>query len=252
MKAMIDRYCNAKHNDKEFIDRSDRDELLKKHTPLVKFIAERFSIRLPSHISVEELISAVTMGLFDAINNFDSSKRIKFKTYASYRIKGAILDELRRLDWVPRSVRRDIHKIEKAVNDAWNKHGREPDDIEISQELGVDSEKYFKMLQRAQGLRLISADEIKSDGANSIYDKLATEKPSQYDEYRKKELKYIIAGNLKKLSKKEQLVVSLYYYDELTLKEIAAVLGLTESRISQIHSKVIISLRSKLKTHYLD
>jgi RNA polymerase sigma factor for flagellar operon FliA len=252
MKAMIDRYRYAKRNEKEFIDRSDRDELIRKHAPLVKFIAERFSIRLPAHISVEELISAGTMGLFDAINNFDSSKGIKFKTYATYRIKGAILDELRRLDWVPRSVRRDIHKFEKAVNDAWNKHGREPDDIEIAQELGVDSKQYFKMLQRAQGLRLISADEIKSDGANSIYDKIATEKPSQFDEYRKKELGYIIAKTLKKLTKKEQLVISLYYYDELTLKEIAAVLGLTESRISQIHSKVIISLRSKLKPQYLD
>jgi RNA polymerase sigma factor FliA len=252
MRAMLDRYRDAERNDNEIINNSIREEFILEHAPLVKYIAERFAIRLPSNISVDELISAGTIGLFDAINNFDKSKGIKFKTYATYRIKGAILDELRRLDWVPRSVRRDIQKIEKAATEIWNKTGREPDDYEIAEEMGVDLEKYFKMLQSAQGHRLISVDETKGDGNHTFIDKLVNDNPSPFDEYRKKELKQIIAEALKKLSKKEQLVMSLYYYEEMTLKEIAAVLNLSESRISQIHSKVIISLRSKLKSQYLN
>ena len=249
MKAMLDKY---RDNNRDTLSTYDRDALIREHAPHVKFIAERFAARLPSHIAVEELVSAGTMGLFDALNNFDPNKGVKFKTFATYRIKGAMLDELRRMDWAPRSVRRDVHKIETAVNDAWNKYGREPSDVEIAGEIGVDMDKYFKMLQGAQGMKVLSLDEKNADGVSSNFEKLATDEPSPLDEYQKKELKLAIAGALKTLSKREQMVMSLYYYDELTLKEIAAVLGVTESRVSQIHSKVILSLRFKLKSRHLN
>lgn len=248
MKAMLDRYRDTERNLREPFDLEDRNALIRKHAPHVKYIAERFAVRLPAHISVEELVSAGTMGLFDALNNFDPAKGVKFKTYATYRIKGAMLDELRRMDWVPRSVRRDSNKIEIAINDAWNKYGREPSDAEIAMEMGIDIDSYYKMLQGAQGMKLLSLDDYGVDGVHSNFDRLASDAPSPLEECQRKEIKRALAGALKTLSEREQMVMSLYYNDELTLKEIADVLGVTESRVSQIHSKIILSLRSKLKT----
>lgn len=248
MKAMLDRYRDTGRSSRESYDLANRDALIRKHAPHVKYIAERFAVRLPAHISVEELISAGTMGLFDALNNFDPAKGVKFKTYATYRIKGAMLDELRRMDWVPRSVRRDTNKIESAINDAWNRYGREPSDAEVAMEMGIDIDSYYKMLQGAQGMRLLSLDDGGTEGTHSSLERLASDTPSPLEEYQKKEIKRALADALKTLSKREQMVMSLYYYDELTLKEIAEVLGVTESRVSQIHSKIILSLRSKLKS----
>lgn len=252
MKAMVERYRSAEQSGRGFIDLGDRDALIRKHAPHVKYIAERFAVRLPSNISVEELVSAGTMGLFDALNNYDPNKGVKFKTYATYRIKGAMLDDLRRMDWAPRSVRRNVHRIETALNDAWNRYGREPSDTEIAREMGVDLNKYFKMLQDAQGATLLSLNDKGEEGAQSNLDRMATDNPSPFEEFQKKELKHALAAVLRTLSKREQMVMSLYYYDELMLKEIAAVLGVTESRVSQIHSKVILSLRSKLKNRKLN
>jgi RNA polymerase sigma factor for flagellar operon FliA len=247
MKAMINRYREANLDTRASIDDAAREVIICEHASQVRYIAERIALRLPPHISKEELISAGTMGLIDALNDYDFSKGTKFKTYASYRIKGAMLDELRRLDWVPRSVRRDIKRIEKAVAALWNKLGRQPRDVEIAAELGINIQHYYKMLQKTNGINLISLDDRKSDEAGSLLNSFVAETPSPFESLKKKELKKTLANVLEKLSKKEQLVMSLYYYDELTLKEIAEILGLTESRISQIHSKAIISLRIKLK-----
>jgi RNA polymerase sigma factor FliA len=247
MKAMINQYRGASPAVRSPSDDITREKIITENASLVRFIAERIAIRLPPHISKEELISAGTMGLFDALNDYDLSQGTKFKTYATYRIKGAILDELRRLDWVPRSIRRDIKKIENAVAAGWNNFGREPSDIEIADLMGIDIESYHKMLQKTHGINLVSLDDKKPDGTSTLFNNLVSNTPSPFESLKKKELKQTLANTLKKLSKKEQLVMSLYYYDELTLKEIAEVLGLTESRISQIHSKAIISLRIKLK-----
>ena len=247
MRAMINRYREATQEISVPMEGMTREEVICENASLVRYIAERIAIRLPPHISTEELISAGTMGLFDALKDFDSSQGTKFKTYASYRIKGAILDELRRLDWVPRSIRRDIKKIENAISDAWNVYGREPRDVEIAEQMGIDLDSYHKLLQRTHGVNLISLENRKPDGGNTLLNNLVSKSPSPYESLLKKELKHTLAKALMQLSKKVQIVMSLYYYDELTLKEIAAVLGLTESRISQIHSKAIISLRMKLK-----
>ena len=248
MKAMINKYQEASREPQMTGSERDRETLICKYAPLVKYFAERLAIRLPPHISKEELISAGTLGLFNALDNYDPEKGIKFQTYAAYRVKGAILDELRKLDWVPRSVRRDIQRIETAIAALQTKLGREPNDFEIARELGLDLDRYFKILHRARGVHLVSLDGVRKEASSPVVETLASECPSPLEEVKKKELKQMVSKALATLTQKEQLVMSLYYYEDLTLKEISKVLGLTESRISQIHSKAIISLRVKLNS----
>ena len=246
----INRYLEASQMNFEEDKTRRREELIMTYAPLVKFIAERMAIRMPSHISKDDLTSAGIIGLFDAIDNFDSSRGIKFETYAFYRIKGAILDEMRRLDWIPRSVRKEVQEIEVAITAIRVKLGRDPEDHEIALELGVSLESYFKMIDKAKGINLMSLDESLTGSSDTAVNKMKSKTPSPLDELNKNEVKRVIADALSKLSEKEQLVVSLYYFNELTLKEIARVMGLTESRISQVHSKAIITLRAKLKSYY--
>jgi RNA polymerase sigma factor for flagellar operon FliA len=250
MKAGIHRYQRTFDIDQGKIDPKRRQELVLKYAPLVKFIAERMAIRLPSTILKEELISTGIVGLIDALDKFNSEMGIKFQTYAEHRIKGAMLDELRKMDWIPRSIRKDNHRIEAAITAVRCKLGREPEDYEIAQEMDVDIDSYYKMASKAQSITLFSLDEILPDGSAPKFTKQASNTPSPFDELKIKEMKKIISKTLVSLSKKEQLVISLYYYDELTLKEIAKILDLTESRISQIHSKAILRLRAKLRSYY--
>jgi len=252
MRAGVKKYQQASQAEQENKDEKLKEELVLKYAPLVKNIAERMAIRLPPNICKEELIGPGVLGLFDAIEKFDSTREIKFQTYANLRIKGAILDELRKMDWISRSIRRNIHRIEDAMRSLELKLGREPDDFEVAEEMGVDIDSYHRMTMKAQGAGLLSLDEIMPDGKAPKLSRQVSDVPSPFDKLKIKESKKIISKALSKLSKKEQLVMSLYYYDELTLKEIAKVLNLTESRISQIHSKVIIKLRVKLKSYYKD
>jgi RNA polymerase sigma factor for flagellar operon FliA len=252
MRAGVKKYQLASQAEQENKDEKLKEELVLKYAPLVKNIAERMAIRLPPNISKEELIGPGVLGLFDAIEKFDSTREIKFQTYANLRIKGAILDELRKMDWISRSIRRNIHRIENAMRSLELKLGREPDEFEVAEEMGVDIDSYHRMTMKAQGAGLLSLDEIMPDGKAPKLSRQVSDVPSPFDNLKIKESKKIISKALSKLSKKEQLVMSLYYYDELTLKEIAKVLNLTESRISQIHSKVIIKLRVKLKSYYND
>ena len=250
MKAEINKYQVNLDTEQGKTNGGAREELILKYAPLVKSIADRMAIRLPPHISNDELTSAGIVGLLDALDKFDPEMGIKFRTYAEHRIRGAILDELRKMDWVPRSVRKDIHKIEDAISCVQYKLGREPEDFEIAQEMGIDLETYYSKTSRTQGVGLLSLEALMPDGLTPIFAKQATDDPSPLEELKVKELKKVISNALLTLSEKEQLVISLYYYDELTLKEIARVLSLTESRISQIHSKAIIRLRAKLKSYY--
>lgn len=249
MQAGITQYQAASQIGRRERNTEIREDLILKYSSLVKYIAERMAIRLPPNITKEELISTGTLGLIDALNNFDAEKGIKFKTFATYRIKGAIIDELRKLDWIPRSVRKDIQRIEEVIVAFQSRMGRDPEDIEIAEELGIDIEAYYKILSKAHGGRLLSLDEYNGNETAPLLSKLTSSGPSPFDEVRQRELKDIIAKALSTFSEKEQMVMSLYYYDELTLKEIAEVLGLTESRISQIHSKVILRLRTKLRAY---
>ena len=250
MKAQISKYQERYRPAAGDTSGRSREELILKYAPLVRYIAERMAMRLPPSVSKDDLASAGILGLFDAIDKFDPERGVKFRTYAEHRIRGAILDELRKMDWVLRSVRRDVHRIEDAIRALESKFGRPPRDFEIAEYMGLDIEAYHRMLQKARGVNLLSLDETLPDGSLSRFRNRASEDVSPLDELKIKELKKVIAGAISTLSEKEQLVVSLYYYDELTLREIGEVLDLTESRISQIHTKAIIRLRAKLQTYY--
>ena len=227
-----------------------RDDLIIKYAPLVKRVADRMGIRTSSAVSKKDLISAGIVGLIDALNKFDSTMGVRFEVYAWSRIKGAILDELRKMDWTPRSVRKEIRRIKDAVITLNYKLGRKPDDLEIAREIGVDIHSYHQMIRRAQGVRPLSLDMGNQTDSASAFLNQAAESPSAFDDLTVKERKNIISEALSKLSSKEQLVIALYYYEELNLKEIAKVLGVTESRVSQIHSKALIRLGVKLKSYH--
>jgi RNA polymerase sigma factor for flagellar operon FliA len=231
-----------------------RNAIIIEYAPLVKLLANRLAMRVPPSVSLDDLTSAGIMGLLDAVDRFDPTRAVQFKTYAEFRIRGAMLDELRNLDWVPRSTRKKIHDMEKAIIAVESKTSRPANDEEIAQQMGVELNTYFSILNMARGIELLSLDGyIKDDRSNSeskkTFKSLIQGDDDPSDRVMFSELKEVIANAIRALSKKEQMVISLYYYDELTLREIGDVMGLTESRISQIHTKAIIKLRTKLKQY---
>jgi len=233
---------------------AERDALIVKYAPLVKYLANRMAIRLPPSVSVDDLISSGIIGLLDAIKKFDPSKEVQFKTYAEFRIKGAILDELRSMDWIPRSIRKKVRQIENAIITAERKLNRPAEDLEIAGEMGIGLHTYYDMLDKARGIDLLSFDEYLDSHTDNFESKksfksLIAGDYDPIDHIMTRELKEVIADGIKVLPKKEQMVISLYYYKGLTLKEIGKVVGLTESRISQIHTKAIIKLRTRLKSY---
>lgn len=237
------------------LDPKERERLILEYSPLIRYVAGRIAMRLPSHLSLDDLISAGVLGLIDAVDKYDPSRKAKFKTYAEYRIRGAIIDELRALDWVPRSVRRKSQLMEQAYQDLANELGREPEDEEIAERLEIEVAEYWRWNDETAGvglLSLISAGEGLSNFIpgtlveNSLKD--AKEGPEQLLD--RNEVKEVIARAIERLSEKEQVVISLYYYDELTMKEIGEVLNYTESRICQIHSKVMMKLRARLRQYF--
>jgi RNA polymerase sigma factor FliA len=249
MKAELTKYRQHTHPAQERTTAEEREAEILKYAPLIHFIANRLAMRLPPSVSKEELVSAGIVGLLDAVEKFDAGLGIKFKTYAEHRIRGAMLDELRKMDWFPRSVRKDIQRVEEAVLALETRLGREPEDREIAREMGVGLEEYFRLIHRGASAGLLNIEDVVADrGAKTSSRGL--ESPSPLDALKVKEMKGVVAEALKGLSDMEQKVVSLYYYDELTLREIAEIFDLTESRISQIHSKAILRLRKKLRVYY--
>ncbi len=235
-------------------DKEERFELIARHAPLVKFLANRIALRLPPSVSIDDLMSAGIVGLLDAIEKFDPSKGVQLKTYAEFRIKGAILDELRGMDWIPRSVRKKIREIEQAMMAVERKLGRPAEDSEIAEEMGIDLDTYFDMLKKAQGIELLSLDEYMECHKNNVeskrsYKNVIRGEHDTVNHIVTQELNGVIADGIRGLPKNEQMVVSLYYYDGLTLREIGEVMGLTESRISQIHTKTVIKLRTRLRSY---
>jgi len=231
---------------------AERDALILKYAPLIKYIAHRLAMRLPAHISVEDLISAGAIGLMDAVNKFDPGKRVQFSTYAEYRIKGAMLDELRALDWVPRSVRQKMSRLDKAYTRLQKEKGRPVEEEEVAEELGLTLEGFYELLNDTNGVAFLDIDHVprKLTGLNEedllqlLMDDESRDPAVQLSFM---ELKTTLAQAIDKLTQKEKTIIALYYYDELTLKEIGQVMGFTESRICQIHSKVVLKLRAQLK-----
>jgi len=236
-------------------DEVDRSALVAKYAPLVRFLANRIGMRLPPNISIDDLISAGSVGLLDAVEKYDSRKEAQLKTYAEFRIKGAILDELRNMDWLPRSVRRKIREIEQATTAVEQRLNRPARDSEIAGQMGINLDTYYEILDKAQDIELLSLDECvdnyrDNSGSKRSYKNLIRTDDDPVDHIMTKELKKVIADGIKALPSKEQMVVSLYYYDGLTLREIGEIMGLTESRVSQIHTKIIMKLRTKFTSYF--
>lgn len=232
----------------------EREEMIEKYAYLVKYLAGRVASRIPSNVVFDELISAGSLGLIDAVDKYDPKKNVGLKTYAQYRIKGAILDELRSMDWYSRSMRKKIQSIEKAVHHVEARFGRPSSDLEVAEEMDIDLEHYYKMLSDIHGAALLSLDDYirsnaGSDNSSSTFSDGMKSDDSPSEDLIRSELKEVLAAAVRKLTEKEQLVISLYYYDELTLKEIGKVMELTESRICQIHTMALIKLKSKVKEY---
>ena len=228
-----------------------RDQLLEKYLPIVRHVADRLSHSLPSFVDVEDLTSMGIFGLFDAVERFDPTMGVKFKTYASNRIRGSILDELRSLDWVPRLVRIKAGKIDKACHALHRRLGREPTFFEMSRELEMDFDEYHSMIEGGSATAMISLSEEWTDHEDNhgnrkidlIEDGSRDTRPTHHAQLG--DIRGVVA---EQLTEKERVIITLYYYEGLSMKEIAKVLNLTESRICQIHGKVIKRLEKDLGT----
>lgn len=235
----------------EKMDLEKRNELILTYTPLIKYIATRLASRLPSHVATEDLISCGIIGLIDAIEKFDLSKNVQFKTYAEFRIKGAMLDELRSLDWVPRSVRRKVTELENAFADLEKKFGRPPHDEEVAENMGIALDDYYRLVDETKAITFLDIDLLRQRSPevvdNSIIGSISMDEEDPFAAISLAQIREVVAQAISQLPEKEKLTVALYYFEELTMKEIGEVLGYTESRISQMHSKAMLRLRAKLK-----
>ena len=239
------------------ITTENREEVIIRYSPMIKYVANRIAMRLPPHIEVDDLISVGVLGLMDAITKYDSSRGAKFKTYAEFRVRGAILDELRSLDWVPRSIRQKASAVEKVVRSLESKLKRLPEDEEVAKEMDMSLDQFYRTLDETKSVPVFSLEDLgiakESGEQQSLLDCIAGKADADpQTQIRLIELKEIIAKAIDTLPEKERLMVSLYYYEELTMKEIGAVLDITESRVSQIHSKAVLHLRTKLKAIIAD
>lgn len=229
-----------------------KDKLLVEYAHLVKYVAARIMVNLPKHLDSNELISAGIMGLIKSVETFEPERGFKFETYAGHKIRGAILDELRSLDWVPRSVRQKSRDLQRVYAKLENQLGRIPYDDEVCEEMGISLAEYEDLLSEVTPTTIISLEESMPDrGSDSKEIRLidTIEDPGSENPLKEMgfaEVKDILKSAIAELPEKEKLVVALYHYEELTLKEIGVVLDITESRVSQIHSKAILKLRSRL------
>ena len=232
-------------------DRALRDRLILTYAPLVKFVAGRLGSNLPSHVDEQDLVSYGLLGLIGAIERFDPDREIKFETYAIARIKGAIIDELRSLDWVPRSVRARAREIERAIVDLERVLMRAPTDAEIAGKIGISEDELEKSLSDISRSSMAALDELWTpQGASdqvALIDTIEdTSGPDPEFSLEQTELNDALAEAIARLPEREKLVVTLYYYEELTLREIGEVLGVTESRVSQLHTKAVLRLKARL------
>ncbi|MBU0943435.1 MAG: FliA/WhiG family RNA polymerase sigma factor [Proteobacteria bacterium] len=229
----------------------DRTTLIKDHITLVDIIVGRMVTQVPSFMNRDDMRSAGMLGLIDAANKFQVEKKILFKTFAEYRIRGAILDEMRKLDWFSRSLREKQNNLSRTMADLERKLGRYPEEQEMAEEMNITLEQYQYLLGQVSHLGCVSLNETldHSDQGRSFQDALIDTRnnASPVNRLEQHELTKTIAGVLKELSEKERLVISLYYYEELTQKEIAEVLEVSEGRISQLHSQALLKLKTKVK-----
>ncbi len=227
---------------------TQRDQLLLEQLPTVRYIARRIHERLPQHVELDDLVSAGVVGLIDAFSKFDHSKQVQFKSYAQFRIRGAILDSLRTLDWSPRELRRKGRAVEEAIRSVTQKLGRVPADHEIAREMDLGLSEYQQLLGELKGLEIgsLHMERIEDSGDEEMA--YIPGAPDEDPLFRclQGEMKQRLADAIDNLPEKERMVLTLYYYEELTMKEIGLTLGVVESRISQIHSSAVVRLRAAM------
>jgi len=252
MNNSLQKYKNQESIPAKPISPAERDQLIMEYAPLIKFIAQKIAARLPANIELDDLISSGVIGLMDAIEKYDSSRDNKFKTYAEFRVRGAILDELRAQDWVPRSVREKAKMLERAFYKIEQEKGRPATEEEVSKELDMNLDQYHSLLKDVRSVSVLSIDEINnfSKGDKKLMMGLVSgnKAANPFAELSMMSIKKQVTRCIKDLPEKQRLVLSLYYYEELNLKEIGEVLGVTESRVSQLHTQAVIRLRTKLRS----
>ena len=227
-----------------------REQLILEYAPLVKYVAGRVNIYLGKNVEYDDLVSYGIFGLIDAIEKFDLKKGVKFETYASLRIRGAIIDSIRERDWIPRSLRQKQKDLEKSYNTLESALGRPATDQEMARHLQITVEEFHQLLAQVNIASLMSLDEfLEQNAGGSIFqiDGKTTELPE--NEMEKNELKDLLTDTIDSLPEKEKKVVFLYYFEDLTLKEISKIMGVSESRISQLHSKALVRMKGKLNKH---
>ena len=234
-------------------DQDSRDALILHYSTLVKFVAGRVASGLPQSVDQSDLISYGIFGLIDAIEKFDPERGFKFETYAISRIKGAIIDELRSIDWVPRSVRAKARAIERAFSKLENELKRKPTDDEVADEIGITAAELDQNLSQISLTGLVALDELLGGGAQqegggstTVGETISDSSHDPVEAFEVDEMKHVLADMINRMPDRERLVLTLYYYEALTLSEIGEVLGVTESRVCQIHTKAILQLRARL------
>ncbi len=239
-------------------DRQARDRLIVHYSPLVKYVAGRVSAGLPHSIEQADLVSYGIFGLIDAIEKFDTSRNIKFETYAITRIKGSIIDELRSIDWVPRSVRAKARSVERAYAKLEAELLRTPTDAEVAAELKISEDELQQIFNQISFVGLIALDEVLSSGSGergettTLVDTIPDRGDGPVAAFEVEEMKQLLASAINRLGDREKIVLTLYYYESLTLAQIGEVLGVTESRVCQIHTKAVLQLRSRLSAPLRD
>lgn len=224
-----------------------RNKIVLKYAWLVKSIVRRAACVSGSYVDADDLMSYGMLGLIKAVEKFDPENGATFETFATYRVRGEIIDYMRRNDWVPRGVRKRAQEVEKAQNEFKNKFNREPTEDELAIKLGVKKNEVTDMLGQIERFNIISFEEIIQDAVNIESGLSSVETPE--GSLQESELTQMLAGAIDLLSERERLVISLYYYEELTLKEISAVMGVSESRVSQIHTKAVKSLKKSMQEY---
>jgi RNA polymerase sigma factor for flagellar operon FliA len=235
----------------------ERTQYVEKYAPLIKYLADRLASRLPDHVLKDDLISSGVLGLIDAVEKFEPDRGILFKTYAEFRIKGSMLDELRSLDWVPRTVRKKASDLDKLWRKLEAQLGRPATDEEAAEALGLDIKAYLKLLDEISVINMLDLEAFRMESRSGeresldIFEILEDENATDaLTILGQEELRRVLAEAIDALPEKERLVVTLYYHEELTMKEIGQVMGYTESRVSQIHTKSVVRLRGRINRYF--
>jgi len=246
-KTLVKKYKESPNN----LTQKQKDKLVLEYAPLIKFIAQKIAMRLPSNIELDDLMSSGVIGLMDAIEKYDPARDNKFKTYAEFRIRGAILDELRAQDWVPRSVRDKSKLLDRTIVKLESELGRTPEDQEVADRLKMSLDDLYDLINQVKPVSVLSIDEaptfsnVDKKSILNILDGCKLNNP--HSQLNVKFVKEVVTSAIEELPERQRLVLSLYYYEDLNLKEIGRVLRVTESRVSQLHAHAIARLRAKLQ-----